>query len=158
MTYAASTTVSPEKSKAEIERTLARYGCKGFAYGVSPDGSLARVGFGSKTGDRTYRFTLPLPTGKERSITHDGRGYLRTQDGQAKAKDQVIRTRWRALCLYIKATLEAVESGIIRFDEAFAAALVLPDNRTLGEWIPEMAATGKLPANLPGFAPALEAK
>ena len=36
MPYAARTTVPIEKSKAEIERTLTRYGADRFAYFVSP--------------------------------------------------------------------------------------------------------------------------
>jgi hypothetical protein len=33
MAYAANTTVAPEKSRAEIERTLRRYGADAFSYG-----------------------------------------------------------------------------------------------------------------------------
>jgi len=34
MTYANKTSVAPEKSRAEIENTLSRYGATGFAYGT----------------------------------------------------------------------------------------------------------------------------
>jgi hypothetical protein len=42
-TYAAQTSVSADKSRAEIERTLTRYGATSFAYGWQ--GSQAMVGF-----------------------------------------------------------------------------------------------------------------
>ena len=48
---------------------------------------------------------------------------------------QEERQRWRALVLVIKAKLEAVESGITTFENEFLAHIVLPDNRTVGEWL-----------------------
>jgi len=41
------------------------------------------------------------------------------------------RRRWLALLLVIKAKLEAVESGIITFEEEFLAHVVMPDGRTV---------------------------
>ena len=44
--YAATTDVPAEKSRAEIEATLRRYGATGFAYGwesLPPDGLLGNI-------------------------------------------------------------------------------------------------------------------
>jgi hypothetical protein len=52
--YAADTSVSAESSRAEIERTLRRYGADGFAYGW--EGSRASVMFAMQ--NRRIRFLL----------------------------------------------------------------------------------------------------
>ncbi|GAG36103.1 unnamed protein product [marine sediment metagenome] len=63
------------------------------------------------------------------------------------------RQKWRALSLVIKAKLEAVESGISIFEEEFLAHIVLPDGRTIGDFmIPQIKtiySSGKMPKLLP---------
>jgi hypothetical protein len=39
--------------------------------------------------------------------------------------------------MVVKAKLEAVESGIVTFEDEFLAQTVLPDNRTVGESVAE---------------------
>lgn len=53
----------------------------------------------------------------------------------ARAYDQALRQRWRAMYLVIKAKLEAVESGIVSFEEEFAVYTVLPDGKTVGQHV-----------------------
>jgi len=52
-----------------------------------------------------------------------------------------------------KAKLEAVEAGISVFDEEFLAHIVLPDGRTVGQFmtpqIEEVYAHGRMPTLLP---------
>lgn len=148
-TYAADTSVSSEKSRAEIERTLARYGADEFAYGWS--GQRAMVGF--VLSGRQIRFILPMPDRGDRRFTHTpGKGLKRSADQAAAAYEQAVRQRWRALSLVIKAKLEAVESGIVTFEDEFAMHMVLPDGRTVGDWVtPQITqayATGQMPAPL----------
>ena len=123
--YAASTSVSPERSRAEIEHILSRYGAKQFAYGWGSTGAM--IGFQYQ--NRLIRFSLSFSDPKE----------LRTPKGRrprnlATAHEQVTRQQWRALSLAIKAKLELVESGITTFEQEFLAHVVLPDGRTVGEW------------------------
>ena len=129
-TYAAQTEVSSEKSRAEIERTLARYGADGFMYGWQ--GSQAVVAF--TMNDRSIKFILPLPDRSSRAFTHHSRGQ-RTPDAAREAWEQACRQRWRALALCIKAKLEAVECKITSFDSEFLAHFVTNDGRTVGEHI-----------------------
>lgn len=130
MTYANKTSVAPEKSRAEIEKTLERYGATGFAYGTE----IGRAMIGFQTKDRRIRFLLPLAPPQ------------RCTQQQA---EQFIRSRWRALLLSIKAKLEAVESGIESFDEAFMSHIVMPNGQTMAEhslpYIQEAYSTGKMP-------------
>jgi len=54
--------------------------------------------------------------------------------------EQACRQKWRALCLAIKAKLEAVESGISHFEDEFLSQIIDPiTKKTVGELIrPEL--------------------
>ena len=128
--YASHTTVAPEKSRAEIERVIRRYGATAFAYMGGRQG--AAVAF--QVHKRQVRFLLPLPDPKDEAFSPKRARRGRSRDSaMAAAYELAIRQRWRALALCIKAKLEAVEAGIVTFDEEFLAHLVLPDGRTMGE-------------------------
>lgn len=153
-TYAAETQVSAEKSRAEIEATLGRYGATSFAYGWS--GAKVMVGFAMN--DRQIRFNLELPDRNDKRFTHTpARGTKRHPSDAEKAWEQATRQKWRALALVIKAKLEAVESGITDFEDEFLAHTVLPDGSTAGDWmrpqIDEAYRTGTMPEMLPALGP-----
>ena len=124
--YAANTTVSAEKSRIEIERTLKRYGATNFASGFRE--RLAFMMF--TVDDRTYRLNMPLPERSGFTLTPTGKP--RAADATNRAFEQAERQRWRALALYVKAVLEAVEADITTFEEALMAYLALPDGTTVG--------------------------
>jgi len=133
-TYASNTEVTPDRSRAEIERTLVRFGASRFMYGW--DEKAAVVMFDMRK--RRLKFVLPLPERKDFGRTPTGK--VRTANSANEAYDQAVRQRWRALALAIKAKLESVESGIEQFEEAFMAQIVLPDGATVGEWmVPQIA-------------------
>ena len=136
--YAEQTKVPAQRSRAEIEATLERYGATGFLYGNA--GGRALVLF--EMCERRIKFVLPLPLDAD----------YRT-DNQYQ---QAIRQRWRALLLVIKAKLEAVESDIVTFDNEFMAHIVLPDGSTIGEVMaPQIASaygTGEMPPLLPDYS------
>lgn len=150
-TYAASTSVSVEKSRAEIERTLARYGAEAFMYGW--DQARAVIQF--QAHDRHIRFLLPLPDRDDRAFTRTPTGKARTAESAAKEWEQACRQRWRALNLVIKAKLEAVEAGISEFEDEFMAYVVLPSGATVGEFmrpqIDQAYTSGLMPAMLPAL-------
>ncbi len=133
MTYAANTAVSVDKSRAEIEATLVRYGASMFFSGWDDDHAF--VAF--RLRERHIKLTLPLPQRDERRFTHhkDRHGFVRVNT-PAKALDlyeQARRSLFRALLLAIKAKLESVESRIETFEQAFLAHIVLPDNTLVGD-------------------------
>lgn len=130
--YAADTGVSSDRSRAEIERTLARYGAQQFMYGWDQDRAV--VGF--VAGGRQVRFVLPMPDRNDREFTHTPSRGNRRSDAQIEAAyEQAVRQRWRALSLVIKAKLEAVEAEIVTFDEEFGMHFLLPNGKTVGEAI-----------------------
>lgn len=150
--FAAETDVTADRSRAEIEATLARYGADAFMYGWEQ----GRAVIGFRMHDRQVRFSLPMPDRNDPAITHTPAKQLqRNAAAVARAYEQATRQRWRALALVVKAKLEAVESGITVFEDEFLAHLVLPDGQTMGDWArPQVArayATGVMPATLLGL-------
>ena len=123
--YAAKTTVPVSRTRDEIERVLTRYGADAFGYGW--DDGRAVLSFRAQ--GRYIRFSMDVV-----------------------GTPQEERQRWRALLLVMKAKLEAVESGITSFENEFLAHVVLPDNRTVGQWLgPELEAAylhGEMPKQL----------
>lgn len=151
--YASETQVDATKSRAEIERTLQRYGATEFMYGTTA--GQAMIAF--KARGRIIRFMLPLPNENDDEIKYTpSRRWLRSDKERLAAWEQACRQRWRALALLIKAQLEAVETGIVTFEDVFLAMTVLPGGQTLGEWsapqITEAYSTGRMPPSLmPGM-------
>lgn len=130
--YAANTEVSSYKSREEIERTLIKYGAKGFAYGTTETHSL--VGFTMR--DRQVRFVLPMPNRNSSEFTlTPSKKWARSDAEAAKAYEQTVRSKWRSLFIVIKAKLEAVEQGIVTFEEEFAMHMVMPGGMTVGEMV-----------------------
>lgn len=132
--FAASTKVSAEQTRTEIERTLSRYGATAFAYMTQQGRAI--IAF--EATERRIKITVPLPT------------------GDTDRERQEARQRWRALLLVIKAKLESVESGIETLEEAFYANIVMPDGRTIYEATRENVAIaydgGKVQKLLPDYS------
>ena len=129
--YAQNTQVSSDKSKAEIEKTLQRYGANGFMYGWQE--SKAVIAF--QMAERHIKFILPMPDRNDDEFRLTDRGKERAENAQQQAYEQSIRQKWRALALVIKAKLEAVESGISEFEKEFLANIVLPDGSSVGDFM-----------------------
>jgi len=149
-TYAKTTTVTVDKSRAEIEHTLLRYGASSFMYGY--DREMAAVGF--VLNGRQIRFTLPLPPRDDDAFWYTEVKRRKRSHEQALALwEQACRQRWRALSLVIKAKLEAVEAGIATVEDEFLAYTALPNGDTVSDWlgpqIERVYQTGLMPSMLP---------
>jgi len=152
MKYAQNTSVSTEKSRAEIEKTLQKYGADQFMYGW--DDSRALIMF--RMEGKQIKFILPMPDKNERRFTHtEARGNKRSPEQAFKEWEQACRQKWRALSLVIKAKLEAVESGISIFEDEFMANIVLPNGSTVSEFmLPQIESAysnGTMPKLLPNL-------
>ncbi len=141
-TYAKTTTVSVEKSKAEIERALKRWGATAFMFAWEGDRNL--VAF--KYNGLEARIPIPMPDRHSDEVVRTPvTRETRTRDAQERAYDQALRQRWRAMLLIVKAKLEAIEAEITTFEQEFLPYFVLPDGRTVSD------------AMMPGIYGALEA-
>lgn len=149
MSYAQTTSVPVERTRAEIEGLLRRRGATAIASAFDQD--RAMIGF--QASGRQVRIVIRLPQLKD--FKQDPRYRWRTvADGVAeKKRDQEERRIWRALLLTIKAKFEAIESKIETFDEAFLPHVILPGGGTVGDHVlPKMREayeTGQLPPLLP---------
>lgn len=153
--YAANTEVSEEKSRAEIETILRRYGADAFSYGWEADRAIITF----RAHDRVIKFEIPMPQRSEFVEYKDRYGYMKARSDNAVWTEwqKARRQRWRALALVVKAKLEAVECGISEFELEFLANIVLPDGSTVGKFVlPKVAeayVTGGMPRLQLGPAP-----
>jgi hypothetical protein len=155
--YAAGTSVPAERTRAEIERTLTAHGAVSVLIGSDSERRVAVVAFSAF--GRQVRLFLPLPDPAEFKTTPKNQRRRSTVGAVAVAAAEE-RRRWRALLLMVKAKVEAVESGIITFDEEWLPHFVLPDGRTVAEHaVPAVETayqTGTVGPLFPGHRPAIE--
>lgn len=132
MSYASNTSVPAERSRAEIERTLANYGAERFGTMTEPDG--ATIYFELK--GRQIQLRVPMPPKDDKRFTRSHRSSWRTVGTAERDKryEQEYRRRWRVLLITVKAMLEAVDSKVLTFDQAFLAHIVVPGTaKTIGD-------------------------
>ncbi len=131
--YAEDTSVSTDKSIAEIRNTVRRYGASEFMHA---EGETQAVIMFSMH-DRRVMFRVNMPDPKAKAFTHTpGQGKLRTKEAAQAAWEQACRARWRSLALVVEAKLEAVASGITEFETEFLGNIVMPGTSvTVGEFV-----------------------
>lgn len=127
--FAEGTDVPAERSRAEIEKLLDRYGATRYVSGW--DREHATIAFSAQ--ERHVRFMLPLPRLEDSATSPAGR--KRDARATKAAHEAEVRRRWRSLALVIKAKLEAVQSGVSTFEAEFLAHVLLPSGETVGSWI-----------------------
>lgn len=147
--YARETTVTPEKTRAEIEALLKRHGATQFGTGWSGERHLITF----RLRDRAIRLTLIVPTAE--TYTEDAAGRWIPHNRRATAAAAEERRRWRVMLLMLKAKLEAVASGVVTLEDEFLGYTILKDGRTFAEWygaqVARLAETGQTPPVLPGL-------
>ena len=82
---------------------------------------------------RQVRFVLPLTGRSSRRFTQTTTGRDRSKAAQLTEYEQAVKQRWRALALVVKAKLEAVETGIVTFDQEFGMHMVLPNGSVVAD-------------------------
>lgn len=152
MSYAENTNISVARTKADIEELVLKAGASQFISGINED--IAVIGFTLDA--RQIRFVLPLPDRNSKEYWYTpSQNRERAPEQAYKIWEQACKSRWRSLYLIIKAKLEAVESGISTVEREFFYDIVLPNGKTVGEFmapqIEEAYQTGNMPPLLPLF-------
>lgn len=146
--YAQGTQVPAERSRAEVERLLAKYKADQFSSGWVEGRAVVMF----RMRDRYVRIDLPLPKVEPAAPSWNQKKGLFYSEDKCAAE---TRRRWRSLVLYIKSKLDSIDSGIVSFESAFMAHLVLPNKQTVGEFMqPQIDAaygSGEMPKQLPGY-------
>jgi hypothetical protein len=136
--YASGTSVSAERSRAEIETLLGKHGATQRAIAVNDDEQVAHVHFlihGYK-----YRLEIPLPKPADRPASWSY--YSPDQKRQweastARLLSQKTKERWRAIVLVLKAKLEMVQLGLSSVEKEFMADLVMANGQTMHHEVAE---------------------
>jgi hypothetical protein len=142
--YAAGTSVSAEKSRAELETMLGKYGATDRGFRVNDTLGTAAVMF--VIGGKKFRIDVPMP---KRGLAENNtpgqpnpRGWFgwdsaKRQQYKDKQYEQACRERWRGFVLLVKAKLEAIRIGLSSIEREFAADLLLANGKTVHEQIAE---------------------
>ena len=150
--YAKNTSVSVERSEAEIKRVLLKYGVSEIMSGMSREKNLAFVMF--KWDNLPIKIRIPLPDFNDPKFQETPGGRKnRTKEAANKEWEKAARQQWRVLLLMIKSQCETIVNGIFPAAEVFMPWLMLPNNMTAFEFAAEdlrrMCETGKMPKLLP---------
>ncbi len=149
--YAENTTVPVDRSIAEIDRLVEKYGAEEFGYMREP----GRIVIMFRVEGRVWiKLPLPLPSPDEERFRYTPAGYERNASTARDAYQRAVRQRMRAAVLMVKARLEAIDLGIETLEQAFMPYLMLPSGQTMAEHVMpqlhEMYETGRMPRALLG--------
>ena len=146
--YAEDTKVPVERSQAEIIRLIADKGGENWAIGGAKNHAVIVF----EINQRRIHLDIPIPP--ENDFTHTQINHIRRSPAARKAKwEQERRRRWRTLLLMLKSKFEIIESGVRSWEQEFGLDILLPDGRTVGQFIlPQVTSTyetGHMPPMLP---------
>lgn len=133
MKYAQGTSVSADRSIADLRSVVQRFGADGFGYAEESSPPRAMILF--RIGARGVRLVLPFPEQSDPLFNMTPAGRPRSPAQAEQAFQDERRRRWRALLLVVKAKLEAVSSQISTLEREFLADLVLPNGKVVHEEI-----------------------
>ncbi|MDP2661274.1 MAG: hypothetical protein Q8R28_11160 [Dehalococcoidia bacterium] len=147
--YAQGTRVSTARSQEEIGSILKRFGADKTIW--MRDDKAGEVVLAFQRGKLTYKFILPFPAIDDVPAPIN-RSHRSFEDRERAALDQELQRRFRSLANYVKAILDAVDSGIITAEEALLPYAVLPGGETVAQHLqPQLTTmlnTGKVPSIL----------
>jgi hypothetical protein len=137
--YADGTLVPVERSRVEVEKTLKRFGISEYFYGSGERG--AGIGFVYR--GRKIQMNVPNPDPKRFTTP--------------AALEKELRRIWRVLLLWLKANIEMVDSGLVKFEDIFLAQTCLPSGQTVSmlmqDQLNKLIASGEAPKGfLPGVS------
>ena len=147
VSYAESTTVPGEKSKAELDRMLSAADAARRFMGADDDRGVAFVVF--EIVGRQVRIEVPLPKPADFAPKAGATYRTRTREHQQKAWEQGCRARWRALVLLIKAKLEAISLGLSTPEREFLADIFLPNGQRIHDALKEGIARAYIDGKMP---------
>jgi hypothetical protein len=125
--YVRGASITGAASRMEIQDMLTEYGATGFRCGWEE----GRAAIAFTAGKRRFRFVLPLPGSADLAGSAGDPLQPRRQGTGSKSPEEMARRCWHRLSLLIRAKLEAVDSGIVTFDQEFLAYMVLPGGGTV---------------------------
>lgn len=105
------TTVDAMRSWGDINKVLYAHGCEGTSYSEIPDKGF-QIEFVRRSRDRPVLVRIPVE-------------YRFLTKATANQREQEKRTRWRSLFYWIKAQFDAIDKGIVSYEQAFLSDTVV---------------------------------
>lgn len=127
--YAENTTVPISRSRDELERTLERFGATAQMWMRDDEARAVVLAFKRNGAGYKFRIALTSPDNEQRTPT----GQLRATSTARAVADQENRRRFRSLANYVKALMDAADTGIISAEEALLPFQMLPSGETVYE-------------------------
>jgi hypothetical protein len=127
MKYAKNTTVTIESSQNEIQNLIKKYGATKFA--IDWDSNAIIFEFHN----RTIKLQIKYPNREEFEYASNKK--KRSESVIENKYQMAKRQAWRILVLYLKANLEAIDSGILTMDQVFMPYFLMKTGQTLSEYV-----------------------
>jgi hypothetical protein len=146
--FAENTSVPVDRSKAELDRLLAKHGATQQGTMSDNEKGLAYVVF--RMAGRNIRLNIHLPKVGDFAKNPNPRSLKpRSQEQQHRAWEQACRERWRSIVLLVKAKLEAIRIGHTTVEREFLSDILLANSCSVYEQIQgdveRSYLTGKMP-------------
>lgn len=126
------TTITADKSVAEIQRILSRAGAKAILTEFDGDGEIAALSFQVAIEGATRGFTLPANVEGVFKVLGEQkrRGKLNLPSSRI-TRDQARRVAWRILKDWVEAQMALIESNQVTLDQVFLPYLQVGHGRSL---------------------------
>lgn len=121
--YATKTAVPVDRSMAEVRGILLKNNAQAVAIAESLDAASVQFIFEN----HPYKFIIKYPTFRDHQIQYTKSGKARTETQMHKEINDEHKRLWRAMVLYIKAAIEAHQSGLVNLKKSLMGNLVLSD-------------------------------
>lgn len=125
MTSYKTTSVPIARSQEQIRKILQANGVRGVQFSEDFESHEVLLRFAKEVEGtvRTVRVALRIPDAPERKRTHRGshwvHGRLVPYPSQDDRQEQMARATYRALHYWLKSQFEAVDFGLLRFEDIF---------------------------------------
>lgn len=124
------TSVSVERSQAQIRRRLAESGALGVSFDETwdePRSLFCRFIWPVLHDDELVKMVVKIRVHPLAPVP------LSRGAGWKISVEQRDRQAWRGIAHYLDATLKAAEFGLVRFEDVFLSFIEAPDGTTVGE-------------------------
>lgn len=126
------TSVSADKTVAEISRLLAKAGAKAIMHEYDDNGYIVSLSFKLELNGQPMGFKLPT----------DWRPVQKTLESQRverryKTQEQALKVAWRITKDWVEAQLAIIETRMVKTEQVFLPYAVTNDGRTVFERVGE---------------------
>jgi hypothetical protein len=124
------TSISPERTVAEIQQKLAQHGAHQILHEYDNNGNLMGLSFKIRTTFGELAFRLPANINAVQKVLVEQRVRGRFRPGD---REQASKVAWRILKDWVEAQLALLQTGQVTVEQVFMAFIMDAKGRTLYE-------------------------